>query len=71
MEIDAIKTLDDVKNEVARIEAMKDDDELAHSSEDDLHQAVLHQIALGHPQSAEMAKEALRTRNIYFARWCD
>lgn len=57
----------------ARVDALRnahDDDEGAHSEEDDLHQAVLQAIANGAPNSAQLARAALQTCDIDFARWC-
>ena len=62
--------LEDVKKEVIHIQEIAGDDEVAHSSEDDLHQAVLKEVVLGNPESVEMAKEALKTLGISFCRWC-
>jgi hypothetical protein len=59
--------LDEVEAAVQHIEAIKDDDEMAHSAEDDLYEQVLrHHAALGCP----LAAAALKTRKIRFARWC-
>jgi hypothetical protein len=46
------------------------DDERAHAMEDELHVEVLDAIAQGEPYPAELAREALRTVEIHFARWC-
>ena len=62
--------LQDVIRIVNDVEARKGDDESAHSLEDDLHQSVLAEVALGNPQSKAMAKEALKTLEIKFSRWC-
>ena len=59
-----------VRERVAEIRAMADDDEVAHSEEDSLRQAVLAAIAEGAPNAAELASEALKTSQIRFARWC-
>jgi len=48
----------------------KTDAEAAHSVEDDLMLAVLHHVSLGHPQSVELAREALRVTSIDYPRWC-
>lgn len=64
-------TIDDVRREIADINAIRDDDEAAHAAEDRLHQAVLLAIAKGDcvaPQ--EMARLALTTKDIAFSRWC-
>ena len=62
--------LEDVKKAVLDIDARKGDDESAHSAEDDLHQNVLREVAICNPESIEMAKEALKTLDIKFSRWC-
>ncbi len=47
------------------------DDEVAHSREDKLHQAVLSYIAEGKIVDPMLcAKLALTSQNIEFARWC-
>jgi cob(I)alamin adenosyltransferase len=46
------------------------DYEAAHSIEDDLHRLVLQLIADGAENGAEMAKAALRTTELDFARYC-
>lgn len=63
-------TVEEVKEAIKRIDSMSGDDEAAHSAEDDLHQEVLAAIADGTEHSAELAKEALKTLDISFARWC-
>lgn len=63
-------TVDEVRKRVARIAGIVGDDEVAHSEEDALHQAVLSSIAAGAPNAAELAAEALKTCEIGFARWC-
>jgi hypothetical protein len=62
----------EIKEEVARIDAMKgDDDESAHSAEDVLRENFIAYIAENGPaELAEMAREILKTRDIDFARWC-
>lgn len=60
-----------VRTRVEKIEAMKGDDEMAHAEEDELFADLLSAIANGTCQNpAECAREALRTRDIKFARWC-
>ncbi len=65
-------TVADVTAEVERIRAMRFDDEMAHNAEDELHQRVLAAIADGNTGDppAVLAREALKTRDIEFARWC-
>lgn len=64
-------TVEEVKARVAEIEAVKSDDEGAHSMEDELHQDVLQAIADGTADDpAGCAREALKTHEIDFCRWC-
>lgn len=64
-------TISDVEAAVQRIAAMSDDDEAAHEAEDALHQSVLAYIVdHGDAKSAALARAALATTNIGFARWC-
>lgn len=60
----------EVKRKVADIDACKGDFEGAHEMEDDLYEGVLKEVAAGNPESKEMAQEALKTKKIYFARYC-
>jgi hypothetical protein len=62
-------TVDQVVARVAEIQQMSDDDENAHSSEDELWEDVLRAIADGASQPASLAAVALRTKGISFARW--
>lgn len=63
-----------VKDKVAEIEAAKDNPELAHKLEDDLHCYVLQQVvnygggSWGDPALKELAKLALSTKEIKFPR---
>jgi hypothetical protein len=63
-------TVAEVKARVAEIRALAGDDESAHSSEDALWAEVLQAIADGAPNAKELAKAALKTSEIDFARWC-
>jgi hypothetical protein len=64
-------TIGTVAAEVQRIAAMAGDDEGAHIAEDGLHQSVLAYIAEhGDAHSAALARAALATTDIEFARWC-
>jgi hypothetical protein len=64
-------TVADVQRLVEAIRERAGDDERAHSQEDDLHQEVLKQVAEGAPEPwCSLAREALRTKDIDFARWC-
>jgi len=63
--------IEEVKEEVARIAAM-DDDEGQHSAEDDLYERFVRYCAEGHNQFhiGKLAKEILKTKDLKFARWC-
>ncbi len=63
-------TPDDVRKRVAEIAEIKGDPEAAHSSEDALWQDVLNFIAQDMPaDAAELAREAVKTADLPFARW--
>ena len=61
--------IDEVKAAVEDIRASSPDDEAAHAMEDDLHQSVLQFIADASGEHSAIAAEALKTREIDFARW--
>lgn len=63
-------SVEDAKAWVERIRAMAGDHEAAHSEEDRLRAAVLRAIADGSPDAVELARIALTTDDIDFARWC-
>lgn len=64
-------TVEQVRKQVEFIKSVAEDDEAAHSYEDELHQQVIQAIAAGKCENPrELALEALATRNIKFARWC-
>jgi uncharacterized protein with von Willebrand factor type A (vWA) domain len=63
-------TVDDVRAEVEAIRAIASDDERAHGREDELHQAVLVAISDGAANAVDLAREALKTQDVKFARWC-
>ena len=65
-----VVTIDTINEAVERIRMASHDDEAAHSYEDQLHQAVLQEIADGATNAAEMARAALKTTEIKFCRWC-
>lgn len=46
------------------------DDEALHSQEDSLWGEVLEAIANGAPDAAGLAREAIRTNDLDFSRWC-
>ncbi len=69
----ATLTVDQVKSEVDRIAAVADDDEAAHSAEDDLHVEVLTAIAVGALTGLDAqrtALAALKSQDVSFNRWC-
>lgn len=64
-----LTTEEEVRKRVDHIaEVGKSDDEMAHSDEDDLHQDVLRYYA--EQENGALAREALKTLDISFARWC-
>jgi hypothetical protein len=63
-------TVAEVRKRVRQIGAERGDDECAHADEDQLHVDVLAAVSNGHPDSARLATEALKTQKIDFARWC-
>lgn len=65
-----IRTVQDVINEVENIKSERRDYECAHSDEDKLYAAVLKEVVAGNPKAREMAREALKTLDIDFARYC-
>lgn len=65
--------LKDVRARVEEIRAEAADDESAHSDEDNLYIDVLEAIASTsdeHDPPHVLARAALETRGIEFARWC-
>lgn len=62
--------VDQVRNRVRHIDNIRSDDEAAHAEEDTLHEDVLQAIADRADNPAALAEEALKTKNIDFARWC-
>lgn len=63
-------TLSEVENMVRDINDCKDDFEMAHEMEDDLYKDVLKEVVAGNPEAQLMAREALKTKQIDFARYC-
>ena len=62
---------EDVMRMVEDLEKMKGDDECAHSEEDRIHQLVLKAIANGDALLPnQCAREALKTLDLDFERWC-
>lgn len=62
--------LKEVKEAVNNIKESVIDFEGAHELEDDLYEAVLKEVVSGNPESKEMARIALQTREINFPRYC-
>lgn len=60
-------TAQEVRDRVAKIRAIADDDERAHVEEDRLHRDVLQYLS---EQGSALSAEALRTLEIDFSRWC-
>lgn len=68
-----VRTVEDIEARVAEIKAVDYDDERAHGMEDDLRHDVLRRIAAGDMSGsacARLAKAALKTTRISFARHC-
>jgi len=65
-------TCAEVANRVAEIEQSKGDDEIVHRLEDQLYRDVLQWIAdnCGPSQEGMVARIALKTQDVDFARWC-
>jgi hypothetical protein len=69
--VSAPMTIDGVRECVETIAKVCDDDEVAHNLEDALYEAVLREFASGHDGAVpDLAREALKTKDIDFARWC-
>ncbi|MBD8087046.1 hypothetical protein HUK49_03580 [Limosilactobacillus sp. c11Ua_112_M] len=62
--------LKEVKKTVNNIKESVVDFEGAHELEDDLYEAVLKEVVSGNPESKEMARIALQTKEINFPRYC-
>lgn len=67
---DSNMTIDEVRERVEEIKAIRGDDEAAHGREDELWEDVLSFISGTAGLPAVLAVEALKTRDIAFARWC-
>lgn len=61
-------TLTYVRDQLRRIEASRNDPEVAHSLQDDLFALVLREAAAGAHNSAALAAEALKAQTIEFPR---
>ena len=62
--------IDEIKQRVEEIRVMARDPLEAHILEDQLMRDVLELIAVGAPDAAKLAMEALRSGEIEFARHC-
>jgi len=65
-------TLEQVRQRVHDIALQRTDPEVAHIMEDELHQEILAAIATGvfiGEYAAELAREAIKTKEIDFPRW--
>lgn len=62
-------TIAEITQALDEIERSRDDDETAHVLQDRLYGRVLQAIADGARRPAALAAEALKAREIQFARW--
>jgi len=62
-------TPDLIARRIARVEDVRHANDQAHSAEDELLADVLNAIASGHPEPAELAREALKVRDVKFTRY--
>ena len=64
--------LEEIQKRLKAIEDASWDDEYAHILEDDLYREVLRHIAKGNASASprELAKEALKSGEIKFTRYC-
>ena len=63
--------IEKIKEKVAYIDSIKNDDEAAHSIEDQLrHDFILYIANFGPKDLSEMAREILKTEEIDFRKWC-
>lgn len=60
----------EANNRYEHIKSLTWDDESAHSDEDKLRALVLQAVVEGHPDAKELARIALATKDLDFARWC-
>jgi len=63
-----VKNIEEIQAEVARIDAIKRDYEIAHGEEDKLYLKVLNLIAEGTPNPDGLARAVLVTKDIKFNR---
>ena len=62
-------TPEDVRQRVEAIKVMAADDQIGHSEEDRLYHDVLVDIADCDCHAADLARQAIKTKEIDFARW--
>lgn len=63
-------TIDEARRRLDDIRACMGDPEAAHTLEDYLRRCVLQAIADGSPDAVELARIALESESLCFARWC-
>ncbi len=63
-------TEQEARERLEEIRGIAGDDEVAHSKEDEFHRDVLSLIATGCHNGQELARIAIQTSEIQFARWC-
>jgi len=61
--------LADINGRIRAIEAIADDDEMAHADQDKLLRDVLEHVAQECPRPQACAREALRVFDVKFSRW--
>lgn len=59
-----------IRQSIESIKEASGDDEKQHSWEDDLWENVLRAISGGAKNPDKLAKEALKTKELDFERWC-
>ncbi len=62
-----VKEVKDIVNSFT--DSQNEDYEEMHIEEDDMYEDVLRAIADGDPHSKLLAREALKSKNVEFARW--
>ena len=62
-----VKEVKDIVNSFT--DSQNEDYEEMHFEEDDMYEDVLRAIADGDPHSKLLAREALKSKNVKFARW--
>jgi len=62
--------LKEIKDAVKYIDAIKGDDEAAHSKEDALYHDFIRELSKRKDRVGAFAKEIIKTEKIQFSRWC-